>query len=336
MLRKTNSRKSSSKDDRTTLNYHRDNSQVDSATYRLLEATSEIATVLLGNEDLDRGVELALTILGESINVDRLNVHKQHDDSTEETLGYVTARYEWVSSGTISQINHPELHCIPYDGIEDCYYMFSAGQHWGGLIETLAEPFRSKQIELGVKATYAIPIMLDGQYWGILGLDFCRLARQLEDAEIAVLKTAATCIGSAISRQQIQREQEQARCEIALAEQQAFISEERDRILKITTDVAQVLLNDESLDRAIASALKIMGVGINSDRVAVMEHHRDATGVSLGYAEMLYEWYSAEAIAQLHHPNLHRVSYEGLEDWYQRFVKGEAVGGIVEEFPEPV
>ncbi|MEO1005890.1 MAG: GAF domain-containing protein, partial [Cyanobacteria bacterium J06638_38] len=256
--------------------------------------------------------------------------------STEETLGYVTARYEWVSSGTISQINHPELHCIPYDGIEDCYYMFSAGQHWGGLIETLAEPFRSKQIELGVKATYAIPIMLDGQYWGILGLDFCRLARQLEYAEIAVLKTAATCIGSAISRQQIQREQEQARCEIALAEQKVFISEERDRILKITTDVAQVLLNDESLDRAIASALKIMGVGINSDRVAVMEHHRDATGVSLGYVEMLYEWYSAEAIAQLHHPNLHRVSYEGLEDWYQWFVKGEAVGGIVEEFPEPV
>ena len=140
----------------------------------------------------------------------------------------------------------------------------------------------------------------------------------------------------AIAREQIQREQEQARFEVALAKQKTSILEERDRILKITTDVAQVLLNDESLDRAIATALEIIGVGIKSDRVAVMEHYGDTTGASLGYAQMLYEWHSAEAIAQLHHPNLHRVTYEGVEDWYQQFVKGEAVGGIVEEFPEPV
>ncbi|GAB4532078.1 MAG: hypothetical protein Tsb0014_16160 [Pleurocapsa sp.] len=308
----------------------------DAVTYRLLAATNEIATVLLGNEDLDRGVESALGILGESINADRLNVHKHYDDSTGATIGYVICQYEWISDGTKSQIAHPKLHRIPYDGVEDCYDLFCAGQHWGGLIETLGEPFRSGQIELGVKATYAIPIMLKDRYWGIVALDFCQVARLLEDSEIAVLKTAATCIGSAITREQIQREQEQARCEIALAQQKTAILEERDRILKITTDVAQVLLNDESLDRAIATALEIIGMGIKSDRVAVMEHHEDATGASLGYVEMLYEWHSAEAVAQLHHPNLHRVTYEGIEDWYQQFVRGEAIGGIVEEFPEPV
>ena len=337
MAQQPHIQESSSNDDRSSRQNGRSNlSSVDLATYRLLETTNEIATVLLTNEDLDLGVESALKILGTSINADRLTVLQHHDDHRKEKIGCVICQYEWISAGTESQILHPKLHRIPYDGIENSYNLLIAGKHWGGLIDTMLEPFRSGQIELEVKATYGIPITIEGQYWGAIGLDFCRIARQLEDAEIAILKTTATCIGSAIARQQILREREQASRETALAKQRTSILKERDRILKITTDVAQVLLNDELLDRAIATALEIIGRGINSDRVAVMEHHRDPTGTSLGYVQMLYEWHSLNTVSQLHHPNSHRVGYEGIGDWYQQLIKGEAVGGVVKEFPEPM
>ncbi|WP_019503589.1 sensor histidine kinase [Pleurocapsa sp. PCC 7319] len=55
-----------------------------------------------------------------------------------------------------------------------------------------------------------MPIFVNEQFWGILGIDFCREAKRLTLPEIAVFKTAASCVGSAIYRQQIITEQKEA------------------------------------------------------------------------------------------------------------------------------
>ena len=216
----------------------------------ILKAVADLSGVLLSDEDLDRGVNQALEILGKSIAADRLNILKHREDPTGKTLGCVVARYEWLSNNIDSQIQHRDLYRISYDGIEDCYNLFRAGKHWGGEIDTLPEPFRSEQLKLGVKATYAIPIVIKGKYWGIIGLDFCKRARQLEASKIEVLKTAASCIGNAIQKDYVLEEREKIRCQASLAKQKATILQERDRILKLTTDAAQALLNNENLETA--------------------------------------------------------------------------------------
>ncbi|WP_019505423.1 GAF domain-containing sensor histidine kinase [Pleurocapsa sp. PCC 7319] len=302
----------------------------------LLEATTNLASALLSDEDLDRGVNRALEILGISTEADRLNLLQHHDSPKEQVLGHVIAQYEWLSPYANSQLNHPKLQRIPYDGIEDCYQLFIEGKHWGGLLDTMAEPFRSGQLELGVKATYGIPIMIKGQYWGVIGLDFCRTARFLANTEIAVLKTAATCIGSAIERDRICREQERIKCVALLEKERAIELEKRDRILAITTNAAQALLNNQDLEQGISLALQIIGEGIDTDRVVVMEHCNQSDAEALGHLKVLFEWHSPHAISQLHHPNLQQVSYEGIEDWYEQLSQGKAMGGIVDEFPEPV
>ena len=307
----------------------------DDSCIDILKAVADLSGVLLSNEDLDRGVNEALEILGKSIAADRLNILKHQEDPTGKTLGCVVARYEWLCDNIDSQIEHRDLYRISYDGIEDCYNLFQAGKHWGGSIDTLPEPFRSGQLKLGVKATYAIPIMVKGNYWGVIGLDFCKKARQLEPSEIEVLKTAATCIGGAIQKDYVLAEREKIRCEASLAKQKATILQERDRILKLTTDAAQALLNNENLETAIFEALQIVGEGIETDRVAVMEHNDDL-GSSLGCLKMLYEWHSPDAISQLNHPNLDRISYQGIENWYEQLSRGNAMGGSVDELPEPI
>ena len=311
------------------------NGNADSKISHLLQAVTDCSSALLIDEDFDRGVNEALKILGTSIGADRLGILEQHDDPTGETLGYVVAIYEWLSLQAVSQLNHPELSRISYDGIESSYYEFVLGKHWGGLLENMPEPFRRGQQELGVKATYAIPIMVKGQYWGFIGLDFCRTARELCDAEIAVLKTAATCIGSAIQRERNRQATEQAERTALLERQKAEELLKQDRLLKVTASAARALLNDTNLNRAIARALEIIGQGIDTDRVAVMEHDRDPTG-SLGFLKMLYEWHSPQAVSQLLHPDLQQISYEGMENWYESFQRGEAVGGIIEELPEHI
>ena len=145
----------------------------------LLEAVADCANALLGDNDFESGVDKALKILGTSIGADRLGINEHHDDPTGQTLGYVVAKYEWLSSETESQLYHSELSRIPYDGVEDCYYLFVSGRYWGGLLDNMPEPFRSGQKKLGVQATYAIPVIVKEKYWGIIGLDFCRTAKKI-------------------------------------------------------------------------------------------------------------------------------------------------------------
>ena len=308
----------------------------------LLEAVADCASALLGDNDFESGVNEALKILGASIGADRLGINEHHDDPTGQTLGYVVAKYEWLSSETESQLYHSELSRIPYDGVEDCYYMFVSGRYWGGLLENMPEPFRSGQKKLGVQATYAIPVIVKEKYWGIIGLDFCRTARKLCEAQIAVLKTAATCIGSAIQRERNRQEKEAAERKALLQQQKAKELQKRDyevsrrhRLLNITAKAAQALLNDINLEQAIAKALRIVGEGIDTDRVAVMEHHED-TGSSLGFVRTLFEWNSPYAVSQLRHPELQQISYDGIEDWYEKLSQGKAVGGDIKELPEAI
>ena len=309
----------------------------------LLQAAADCVSALLADEDFERGVNRALAILGTNAGADRLGVGEHFRDPIDETLSYVVVQYEWLSSNATSQLHHSELNRIDCKEFEEDRYKFVSG-HCGGSIETYPEPFQSGQKKLGVKAVYAIPIMVEGQYWGLIGLDFCQTARELCDAEIAVLKTAATCIGSAIQRERNRQAKEKAERSALLEQQKAIELAKRvreaypsgNRILNITANAAQALLNNENLERAIFQALQIVGEGIDTDRVAVMEHRDDSTGETLGYTKMLFEWHSASAVSQLHHPDLQQVSYEGVESWYEQLSKGEAVGGIVSELPEPI
>ena len=313
------------------------NNPTENKINNLLQAVTECTAVLLNDEDFNRGVSKALEILGTSIGADRVGIGEQHDDPTGETLGYITVdSYEWLSSGTVSQVSHSELSRIDSKEFGEDHFKLLSGNHVGGSIKNYPEPFRSGQQQLGVKAVYAIPIMVQRKYWGILGLDFCRTARELCEAEINLLKTAATCIGSAIQRERNRQAREQTERTALLERQKTEELQQRDRLLNITAQAVQALLNDENLKSAIDRALDIIGQGIDTDRVCVMEHRDDSSSNSLGVLKIIYEWISDYAVSQSQHPHLHTISYEGIENWYEQLSQGDAVGGDIDELPEAV
>ena len=142
-------------------------------------------------------------MLGESLDCDRVVVMQYFEDDTGKTLGLVRLLYEWNSTYTTPQILHPHLYQATWH--EEWLISAKAGEFTGGTIDELDEPCRSEQLEIEVQSTYNAPIFVNEQFWGILGIDFCRKARRLTLPEIAVFKTAASCVGSAIYRQQIQQ-----------------------------------------------------------------------------------------------------------------------------------
>ncbi|WP_373540371.1 histidine kinase [Chamaesiphon sp.] len=168
---------------------------------RLLEAASAATNILLTVDNLDEAIDTALRILGEGSGCDRINVLENFCVSPATLPTYHTVIYEWTRSGIVSQMSHLESGCICTAGIEpflERYYV--NGDGFGGLLAEWEEPLRSAFAAIGVESSYAVPIRVKEQWWGVLGLDYCQSPVCISPAEIAVLRTIAACIGSAIQR----------------------------------------------------------------------------------------------------------------------------------------
>lgn len=164
---------------------------------RIFEATISASNALLTIENFDEAVNTALQIIGEKLDSDRVAVI-QNLDSPANKFPQWKVVYEWHSPHTVPQISHPHLAQGSYEGVQEWYVVFSQGEGVSFLLEEMPEPFRSGQAELGVKALHVVPIFVKSEFWGVIGFDDCREAKRRSLAELAVLKTAAACIGSAI------------------------------------------------------------------------------------------------------------------------------------------
>lgn len=199
---------------------------------RVLEATATAANALLTVENFALAVNTALQIIGEALNTDRVTVIENLEilkSPSESSSFYWRILYEWDSPDTVSQISHRELAQGSYEGIEEWYELMQRGQGISYLLEEMPEPFRSKQAGLGVKALNAVPILVEGEYWGCVGFDDCRSAKRRSSAELAVLRIAADCIGSAIHRDRIQCARQQAERQVLLERETAA----RERVTEL-------------------------------------------------------------------------------------------------------
>ena len=215
---------------------------------RLLAATATAAHALLTIAPLDAAVKAALQILGEALDTDRLTVIENFNPS-DSSFVWWGILYEWTSPYAMPQITHPDLARGSYEGMEEWYALLRQGQGISCLLEEMPEPFRSGQAALGVKALHAVPIFVEGKYWGVIGFDDCRRAMHRSLAALDVLKIIANCIGSAIQRDcaqqaRIQAEQERA-AELAKA----------NEALKRSLDA---LATDPDLNRFIGHVLSIV------------------------------------------------------------------------------
>ena len=223
-------------------------------SYRILAATAEASNILLTGKNFDEAVNKALKIIGQTIDVDRvLAIEDWHntleplipywrilyewnssrvcviqniEDTNSKTSGFMRCVYEWNSKFASPQIHDPEFKEFSNDGLEEWFDKVKNGSedYVGGTIDEVPQAYINAFIKLEIQSTYNVSIFVGARFWGIIGIDFCREARRLTPAEIAVFKTAASCVGSAIYRQQIQQEKEQA--ELAILEERNRMARE--------------------------------------------------------------------------------------------------------------
>ena len=153
---------------------------------RLLQGVALATNILLTETDLNSAINQTLELLGSAAEVDRVYVFKNHQSETGEQLACL--HQEWVKDEVTPLMeNHDLQNFTMQDIASQCYAYHPALTRWyeslsaGRLIKGLAHEFpKSERVMLDprqVKSLLAIPILIEGRFWGFVGFEDCHCQR---------------------------------------------------------------------------------------------------------------------------------------------------------------
>jgi len=299
-------------------------------------ATATVANTLLTSSNFDQAVNTALQIIGEVLDTGRVNVIENLAPFSGSAFpSWRALEYEWNSPGTAPQYADQQAALGSYEEIPEIFERLHGGQALSYLIEEAPEPFRSAQIAIGVKSTHLVPIFVEGRWWGILGIDDCREAKQRSAAELSMLKIAADCIGCAIQRQRTQQallEAEQVRTtELAKANEEL---QQRDRLLSVVAQVTKDLLENPHIEAAIACALHSIGEAAGISRMLLMQEKPEVGSGRLQHC-VIQEWDASGTPRQMDDPVTQAIYNDEYGAPINELHAGQSIWRVIEDFPEP-
>ena len=174
----------------------------------LFLAVSQAATSLMHPRGWRLGIRDFLAALGTTTGTNRVWMFEVVDQGPDH---YITNFvFEWADRpessniadnrfiGKRVEVDHPDIRAL--------YQARLSGQV---LIHQRAEVdgFLKREFEIqGIHSMLTIPIMVEGQWWGILGFDDCDAPRDYPDSYVAALEIAAVLITNGILRERLEWE----------------------------------------------------------------------------------------------------------------------------------
>jgi len=167
----------------------------------ILTAVGAAAETFLSGVSLADGMQTVPAQLGQATNVSRTYIFANELD--ESGMLRTSQRYEWVAEGVTPQIDNPDLQHLAYleIGLERWVEYQGQGLPVYGNIQDFPQGEQDILAPQDVCSLAAIPIFVGAEWWGFIGFDDCRGARDWDVSEIDGLKAAAGIIGAAIHRE---------------------------------------------------------------------------------------------------------------------------------------
>ncbi|NJL20033.1 MAG: GAF domain-containing protein [Leptolyngbyaceae cyanobacterium SM1_3_5] len=185
---------------------------------RLLSVVAEVTKDLLHNSQVEQAIVQAFQQISEAASISRMTLMREKLEVSSGRLQHHVIQ-EWVASGIPRQMDDPATKVMYSDEYGALCDELRAGRSIWYVIEDLPEPVQTQQKDIAVKSTGAVPIFIEGQYFGCVAFDDCSDYRQWTPHEVDVLTSSAGAIGAALHRKQlvdrlvaerIQAEQERA------------------------------------------------------------------------------------------------------------------------------
>jgi PAS domain S-box-containing protein len=165
-----------------------------------LHAINRAATLLLRTGAVEDGIRALLAGLGDAADVSRAYVFENHPGPGGVLCA--TQRYEWTAPGVPPDTLPGSTQAVPYASRTMAAWArtLSAGRPLEQHMRDLPAADREAEFPADLRSIAVAPIMVDGRWWGYLGVDECRHEREWGAVELEVLTLAAGLVGAALER----------------------------------------------------------------------------------------------------------------------------------------
>ena len=221
----------------------------------------------------ESSIEPILETLGHAAEVSRMYIFE--NDIRSDGTRITSQRYEWVAPGIVSHLNNPQLQELPWveAGFERWADTLGRCELIYGHVSEFPDSERRILSEQDIISVMVAPIFVGDSWWGIIGFDDCRTAREWSPVEIEALKTAANVLGAAIQRKQ---------AEAALMESEKkyrLVVDNANEGIVITQDGLLKFVNPQisefsGLEAPALKEASFLDYIHPDDREMVTEHHR--------------------------------------------------------------
>jgi diguanylate cyclase (GGDEF)-like protein len=170
---------------------------------RLLQAVAEATNYLLAEMNYQTAIEKALAVLGEAAKVDRAYLFRNHPHPITGEMA-LSLRFEWTCPGLPPSHHHWQNQPYYSSGLARWYSTLSSGQSIKGLTKDFPPSEQKLLARDNIQSIFLVPLCLEDQFWGYLGLADSHKERHWSRHEESTLLTMAASISGAHQRQQVE------------------------------------------------------------------------------------------------------------------------------------
>ncbi len=183
----------------------------------ILLAVSGIAEQFLHAGGWQENMHDAWARLGEAAHVSRVYAFENATGADGRLI--TRCRSEWDAPGVSSICASVEngAFCFEELGLQRWVAELGAGEVIAGTVGDLPPAEQALLLRHGVRSIALVPVRVDDEWWGFIGLDDCERERTWSPAEIGALQAAASTLAAAIRRKRVANERERLVAELQAA-----------------------------------------------------------------------------------------------------------------------
>ena len=279
----------------------------------ILEAVSHAAEHFLKEPVIDDAMSDLMRAIGEATGASRAYVFE--NVAGEGDAPFAMRRAAW-GAAELPNVDDPRFgHLRPAPHFPRWASVLAAGDILSGHVRELPVDEREALALVGALSVVAVPVFVDGEWWGFIGFEDCERERDWSAAETDALRAAAGLVAAGVNRDRVEHDLRR-----------------RDAIMQAVSHAAGRLVAEPNWRDAVDDLLERLGIAAEASRAYLFECGVRADGKRI--ASQRFEWVADGITAELDNPLMQDLCFDevGLERLAEVGERNELFAGKVCDF----